>query len=245
MPANSNDDPVFKPRRQQQRRAPKPQAPQPFTPETPPSQRTKPPSAIAPPGVSTRFPVSPQTRAGGLLLPETLSLQFPDFQSLIPTDWFKPSSSSVPRTTSAEFNQEKLIAEEQGNSLVLMGMNLENATLAVGNAVKATKVGNLILQYELGIEKMRTTEASIHNQQTATANERIKGDIQTEKGRSLTLKLAGEQIRTGIEGAKNALSQAELGYHTDLLPVREKEWQNLLLQAQQKAELALNGVRAV
>jgi hypothetical protein len=192
---------------------------------------------------ATRTPARSPSNALSAL-PESLEVQFPDFRSQIATDWFRPSSSSVPRTTAEEFKNESEIASEQNNSLQLQSMNLDNALLTVSNAVKATKIGKAIAEYAVGLEAIRGVGVRLRNEQAVTANYEKQVLITQEKGLQLDQKLIGEQTRTQIESAKNQITQLELGYHRDLKPIKEQEWKNRLVEAQAKAALTLEGMKS-
>ena len=171
------------------------------------------------------------SQLSALSLPDSLDIQLPDFASQVPTDFFRPSSSSVPRTDSATFKQESLIAAEQSNSLQLQSMNLDNVVLTVGNAVKATKIGDLLMQYQIGIETIRTSSVKLLNQQQLTVNMGKQLLITTEKGRGLDVKLQGEQLKTQLEDAKNNILAADVQGYQQLLPIAEQSWKYRLEQA--------------
>ena len=177
-------------------------------------------------------PVTNTSNSSAVSLPTSLDVQLPDFRSQIPTDFFKPSSSSVPRTNSETFKEESKIAAEQANSLQLQALNIDNALLTVGNAVKATKIGDLLMQYQVGIETIRNTSVKLRNAQQITANSEKQVLITAEKGNGLDIKLRGEQMRTTLENAKNNILDADIQGYTQLLPIAQQTWQNKLDQAQ-------------
>jgi len=176
-------------------------------------------------------PISNSSNSTTLSLPDSLDIQLPDFAAQVPTDWFRPSSSSVPRTDSATFKQESLIAAEQSNSLQLQSMNLDNVILTAGNAVKATKIGDLLMTYQIGIETIRTSSVKLLNQQQLTVNMGKQLLITTEKGRGLDVKLQGEQLKTQLEDAKNNILMSDVQGYQQLLPIAEQSWKYRLEQA--------------
>jgi hypothetical protein len=174
-------------------------------------------------------------------LPAKLDVKYPDVQSLLPTDWFKPSSSKVPQTTDEEAQKELKIAHEQGNSLELLSANMDNAMKLAGVAVKATKVGKLVAEYLVGLEEIKAVGVKLRGAQAATANEEKNVAIIQERGNMLDVRLNGERIKTSIERNKNQLSQVDERGYSQLLPIKETEWKNKLAMAQQKAQQATDG----
>jgi hypothetical protein len=209
-----------------------------------PAKRPRSPGS---PSLTPSPPPSALTSGGGkgadlgAILPDRLEFALPHFAGMLPTNWYRPSTSAVERVTDADFETESEIAREQGNGLQLMGMNLDNVEELARNAVKATKIGKLMGEYLVGIEAMRTVGVCLRNAQTVTANEEKKGFIMGEKGRQLDIKFAGEQIKTGIEQSKSDLLSDESNYYRELRPIEQTRWQNLLEAAQIKAQQALNG----
>jgi hypothetical protein len=173
-------------------------------------------------------------------LPEQLTVNYPDIQGLLPTDWFRPSSSAVPQTDDATKEEELKIAREQGNSIELLHANMDNAIALAAVAVKATKVGKLAAEYLVGLEEIRAVGVKLRGAQAATANEERQVLIIQEKGNQLDQRLQGEQIKTQIEGQKNQITQLESQYWQQLHPIKQTEWQNKLQAAQTKAIAALD-----
>jgi hypothetical protein len=143
----------------------------------------------------------------------------------------------------ATFQEESLIAEEQGNALELMGSNLDNVAKAMQNAVKATKIGKLLAEYLVGLEAIKTVGVSLRNAQKVTVNEEKRGLLIDEQGVRLDTQLVGERNKTAIESGKNALSQLEVSYYNSLAETKQTEWNNKLLAAEEKARLALQGAK--
>lgn len=173
-------------------------------------------------------------------LPATLEVNYPDVKSLLPTDWFRPSSSAVPRTDDATYAEEVKTAAEQGNSIELLKLNVENAVKLAEVAVKTTRLGKLAAEYLVGLEEIRAVGVRLRGAQAATANEERQVSIVLEKGNQLDRKLEGERLKTQIEGQKNQITQLESDYLTQLQPIKQTEWQNKLEAAKLKAQAALN-----
>jgi hypothetical protein len=200
------------------------------------------PSTSKPTTTPVAVPTTPTTANNALSsLPASINVNYPDVQSLLPTDWFKPSSSKVPQTDDATTQQELKIAHEQGNSLDLLNANMDNAMKLAGVAVKATKVGKLVAEYLVGLEEIRAVGVKLRGAQAATANEEKQVSIIQERGNMLGVKLDGERIKTSIERNKNQLSQVDERGYQQLLPIKETEWKNKLALAQQKAQQATDG----
>ena len=213
----------------------KPREPAPIVPTVPTVPTTKQP----------RNPSQPTGSPSSALpaLPESLQINYPDVQGLLPTDWFRPSSSAVPQTDDATKEEELKIAREQGNSIELLAANMDNAIALAAVAVKATKVGKLAAEYLVGLEEIRAVGVKLRGAQAATANEERQVLIVREKGNQLDQKLQGEQIKTQIEGQKNQITQLESQYWQQLQPIKQTEWQNKLQAAQSKAIAALDSTK--
>lgn len=177
-------------------------------------------------------------------LPESLQINFPDFANLTPTNWYRPSTSPVERVNQANFQSEALVAEEQGNGLDLLNMNLDNVEKSMRSAVKATKIGKLLAEYLVGLEAIKTVGVSLQNAQKVTLNEMKKGLVIDEKGTQLDTQLIGERHRTTLEGQKTDLTQLEINYYKQLQGTKEREWQGKLAAAEEKARLALQPAKA-
>jgi hypothetical protein len=177
------------------------------------------------------------------VLPNELAVQYPNVAEMMPSDWFRPSSSNVPRTDNATFRAELQIAKEQNNSIKLLSANIDNAIELAGVAVKTTKVAKLVAEYLIGLEEIKAVGVRLRAAQSSTANEERKVLIIEEKGRQLDNKLIGERIKTGIEAQKNSITQLESNYYSDLHPIKQTEWQNKLEAAKSKAQQALQGSR--
>ena len=197
----------------------------PRTPRTPkaplvPTGESKPTAPIS----------SPVATSALASLPPALNISYPDISGLLCTDWFRPSSSKVPQTSDEEKEREAKIANEQSNSIELLSMNLDNAIGLAQVAVKATRIGRLVAEYQIGLEEIRAVGVKLRGAQMATANEEKNVLLIQEKGNQLTAKLG--------------ISQTETGYLTSLRPIKESEWQNKLQAAQIKAQEALNTAKA-
>lgn len=173
-------------------------------------------------------------------VPESLDITLPDFSSQLPSDWYKPSSSNVPRTDSQTFLEESQIATEQKNSLVLQGLNLDNAKLTIKNAVKGTQIAELLMNYKIGVEKVRTAAVKLVDAQFVTANAQKQVLITQEQGRQLDTRLTGEQLKTQMEVAKNELIQVDVSGYQALKPIAEQAWKNRLAEAEAKNQEMLN-----
>ena len=158
-------------------------------------------------------------------LPPALNVSIPDIPGMMPDDWFKPSSSKVPQITDAEKAVEAKIAHEQGNSIELLSLNMDNAIGLAQVAVKATKIGKLVAEYQIGLEEIRAVGVKLRGAQMATANEEKNVALIAEKSNQLTAKLG--------------ISQTETNYLNQLKPIKESEWANKLQVAQIKAQEAL------
>lgn len=209
----------------------------------PPRKQPPKPQPEAPQLPQNQPPAHPPTSALTSVLPEKLDIKFPNFGTLAPTNWYRPSTSPVERVDQATFQEESLIAEEQGNALELMGSNLDNVAKAMQNAVKATKIGKLLAEYLVGLEAIKTVGVSLRNAQKVTVNEEKRGLLIDEQGVRLDTQLVGERNKTAIESGKNALSQLEVSYYNSLAETKQTEWNNKLLAAEEKARLALQGAK--
>jgi hypothetical protein len=213
-----------------------------------PPRKPRTPAPIVPtlPTVpTTRQPRTPSAPTGSpssalSALPEQLTVNYPDIQGLLPSDWFKPSSSAVPQTDDATKEEELRIAHEQGNSIELLAANMDNAIALAAVALKATRIGKLAAEYLLGLEEIRAVGVKLRGAQAATQNEERQVLIIQEKGNQLDQRLQGEQIKTQIEGQKNQITRLESDYLNQLHPIKQTEWQNKLQAAQTKAIAALD-----
>jgi hypothetical protein len=203
----------------------------PRKPRTPATTPTSTPTTTKP-----SEPVAIQTG-----LPTKINLKVPDFSSLIPADPFKPSSSVVPRTSDAEYEQELQTAKEQSNSLDLLNANMQNLGKLATAAVSASKAAKTIAEYYVSLEEIKTVGVKLRAAMALTANEEKNVTILEEKGNQLSVRLDGERIKTQVESAKNDLSQIDLLGYQQLQPIKQLEWQNKIQAAEIKAREALNG----
>jgi hypothetical protein len=147
-------------------------APMPQVPTTPVSS----PIASAPIVSAPTF-----NRGSSLLnLPVEIVLSAPDFQSMLPTDWFS-DSSSLQRQTDEAREQIKLSIHEKRNTVATLRDNIALATDIVGAATDFTKLGKQMISYQIGLEAMTTENVKLNQQQTRTQLEQIKlGNLQQD-----------------------------------------------------------------
>ena len=173
-------------------------------------------------------------------LPQSINIQYPDIQGMMPTDWFRPSSSSVPQTDNATHRAEMKVVHQQANSIELLKANLTNVKELVSAGVIATEIGKQMAHYVIGLEEIRELGVQLANRRITTANTQKQGLILMERGVALDRKLDGERLKTQNEGLKNKALQQEIDFRHQLIPIKEREWNLKLDQAQSQAEVLLH-----
>ena len=173
-------------------------------------------------------------------LPQSINIQYPDIQGMMPTDWFQPSSSSVPQTDNATHRAEMKVVHQQANSIELLKANLTNVKELVSAGVIATEIGKQMAHYVIGLEEIRELGVQLANRRITTQNTQKQGLILMERGVALDRKLDGERLKTQNEGLKNKALQQEIDFRHQLIPIKEREWNLKLEQAQSQAEALLH-----
>lgn len=212
-----------------------------------PPQASENPAPTQPQSNVRPFPTLPTVpRSPHLDLPEIeglerilqtpdLNFAMPDFVGAIPTDLYRPSSSSIPEIDDAEYqreskiganklnavklqNQSLLIVEEESKGAVIASRIAGNVSTALVNFRKA-QVNYLVgmeaadIAYEVGTAK---------NAETRTNGFKEVGILQ-EKGRSLDERFRGAQIKTNLEREKNANSQLDVDHQVRIRPVLQEK----------------------
>ncbi|NJL19591.1 MAG: hypothetical protein HC895_00245 [Leptolyngbyaceae cyanobacterium SM1_3_5] len=164
-----------------------------------------------------------------------LNFAMPDFVGAVPTDLYRPSSSSIPEIDDATYQQESksahnklnavklqneslLIVEEESKGAVIASRIAGNVATALVNFRKA-QVNYLVgmdaadIAYEVGTAK---------NAETRT-NGFKEVSILQEKGRSLDERFRGAQIKTNLEREKNSNSQLDVDHQVRIRPILQEK----------------------
>ena len=193
------------------------------------------PSDILPPD----SPITPQPTGGNL--PEKINTEgVPNVNSYLPTNFFDPASSPVPRTTAAQLEQGLQHQQEQKNSIVLLHGNLDNSIELIKAAVKSAKLVKLSVDYRTEVETIATATQKLRQQQTLTANESTRVELFAEQGRTILSQVEGQRVKTNVQDLKNGIDRLEVDYLNSARPVVEQTWRNKLEVLRQKAIDALN-----
>lgn len=172
-------------------------------------------------------------------LPESLQVTFPEFNSRQPSDLYRPSSSSVPRTNASTFQTESLVAAEQFNSLKLEESNLKNLNQSALNAIKATDIGQLIVEYQIGLERIRGSGTKLRAEQYRTMNEELKVKLEQARGLNIESRIQSESMKLDLEQAKQGVIGADIEGYRDLKPIAQMAWKAKLAEARQRAQEAI------
>ncbi|BAS60442.1 MULTISPECIES: hypothetical protein [Leptolyngbya] len=148
-------------------------------------------------------------------LPQNFNVNLPNFQELAESAIGTPESGFAPteviaRTSDTDREQHAQIYREQMNTIDNLkdGLRLVNNVVTAG--VEATVLGQTLLKYQTGLEKVR--------------NEGVK--------------LQKAQTQTAISQAELSQLQLKLGFETDKLPILNVGYQAKLQGLQVQAEMA-------
>lgn len=164
-----------------------------------------------------------------------LNFSMPDFVGSMPTDLYRPSTSSIPRITDAVYQSEALAASEILNAVKLENKSLEVMEEKSKGAVIASRVAlnvstSLVnfrkaqVSYLIGMEAADVAYevGTAKNAETRTNGFKEVSLLQ-EKGRSLDERFKGVQIKTSLETEKNANSQLYVDHEVNLREVIKDE----------------------
>ncbi|MBD2083371.1 hypothetical protein [Leptolyngbya sp. FACHB-17] len=148
-------------------------------------------------------------------LPQNFNVELPNFDQLAdgaigsPETGFAPGEN-IARTTDQAREQHAQIYREQQNTIENLkdGIKLVNNIVQAG--VEATTLGQTLIKYQTGLEKIR--------------NEGVK--------------LQKAQTQTAISQTELSQLQLKLGFETDKLPILQSGYQAKLQGLQVQAEIA-------
>lgn len=148
-------------------------------------------------------------------LPQNFDVTLPNFQELAESAIGTPESGFAPteviaRTTDADRDLHKQIYREQMNSIDNLKDGLRLVSNVVSAGVEATVLGQTLLKYQTGLEKIR--------------NEGVK--------------LQKAQTQTAISQAELSQLQLKLGFETNKLPHLERGYAAKLEALQVQADIA-------
>lgn len=148
-------------------------------------------------------------------LPQNFNVELPNLQELTegaigsPETGFAPTDL-IARTSDADREQHAQIYREQMNTIENLkdGIKLVNNVVQAG--VEATTLGQTLIKYQTGIEKIRNEGVKLQKAQTSTA----------------------------ISQAELMQLQAKLGFETDKLPILQSGYQSKLEGLRVQADIA-------
>lgn len=148
-------------------------------------------------------------------LPQNFNVNLPNLQEMAegaigtPESGFAPTET-ISRTADADREQHAQIYREQMNTIENLkdGLRLVNNVVSAG--VEASVLGQTLLKYQTGLEKIRNEGVKLQKMQTHTA----------------------------ISQAELAQLQLKLGFETDKLPILNSGYQAKLQGLQVQAEMA-------
>ena len=160
-----------------------------------------------------------------------LNFPMPDFVGAMPTDLYRPSTSSAPEIIDEEYQREAKIGANKLNAVKLQNQSLLMVEEQSKGAVIASRIaGNVAtslvnfrkaqVNYLVGMEAADITYevSSAKNAETRT-NGFKEVSILQEKGRMLDARFNGAQIKTNLEREKNANSQLDVNHEIRIRPV--------------------------
>jgi hypothetical protein len=147
-------------------------------------------------------------------LPQNFNVELPDLQELAngaigsPETGFAPGEN-IARTTDAAREQHAQIYREQQNTIENLKDGIKLVTNIVQAGVEATTLGQTIIKYQTGLEKIR--------------NEGVK--------------LQKAQTQTAISQAELSQLQLKLNFETNKLPILQSGYQSKLEGLTVQAEM--------
>ncbi|NJL20557.1 MAG: hypothetical protein HC895_06680 [Leptolyngbyaceae cyanobacterium SM1_3_5] len=164
-----------------------------------------------------------------------LNFAMPDFVGSMPTDLYRPSTSSIPEIDDAEFQRESLCANNKLNAVKLENRSLELMEEKSKGAVIASRVTLNVAIAMVNFRKaqvnylvgMEAADVAYEVGTAKNAETRTNGfkevSILQEKGRSLDERFRGSQIKTNLEREKNANSQLDVDHQVRIRPVIQEK----------------------
>lgn len=164
-----------------------------------------------------------------------LNFSMPDFVGSMPTNLYRPSTSSIPRVTDAVYQSEALAASEILNAVKLENQSLEVMEEKSKGAVIASRVALNVSTSLVNFRKaqvnylvgMDAADVAYEVGMAKNAETRTNGfkevSILQEKGRMLDERFKGAQIKTHLETEKNANSQLYVDHEINLREVIKDE----------------------
>ena len=164
-----------------------------------------------------------------------LNFSMPDFVGSMPTDLYRPSTSSIPRITDAVYQEEALTASETLNAVKLENRSLELMEEKSKGAVIASRVALNVSTALVNFRKaqvsylvgMEAVDVAYEVGTAKNAENRTNGfkevSILQEKGRTLDERFRGAQIKTDLEREKNTNAQLYVAHEVNLREVIKDE----------------------
>lgn len=149
-------------------------------------------------------------------LPSNFEIELPEFQEFAQSAVGFSPNESLPRVTDAQREQDALAYREQMNAAANLKDSIGVANKYVEAGISATKLGKSLIQYQIGLQ-----------------------DIRTEK-----VNYQKSVVRTEIAVTELQELNLKLGYQNNLLPQLESEYRGKLTEAQSKADLAMRKAMA-
>lgn len=164
-----------------------------------------------------------------------LNFSMPDFVGSMPTNLYRPSTSSIPRITDAVYQSEALAASEILNAVKLENKSLEVMEEKSKGAVIASRVAlnvstSLVnfrkaqVSYLVGLDAADVAyEVGMAKNAETRTNGFKEVSILQEKGRTLDERFKGAAIKTHLETEKNANAQLYVDHEVNLREVIKDE----------------------
>lgn len=149
-------------------------------------------------------------------LPQNFDINLPDIQELANNAVGFSPNPELPRVTDSQREQDALAYREQINAAANLQDSIKVANKYLDAAVTATKLGKSLINYQIGLQDIRTAK----------------------------IEYTKAVARTDIAVTELDELRLKLGFNQSALPILEQEYRHKLTETQSKAELALRKAQA-